>query len=125
MVRYYGYYSNVSRGNRQKETTDTTIPCIIEANIASPARHKTWTRLIRKIYTVDPLTGPQCKGAIKVISFIGHLDVAKHILQHLGLWELQKRPPPKINSPSLNYCAAEEVTTYDNVDPDYPFGAYI
>ena len=23
MVRYYGYYSNVSRGNRQKEKTDT------------------------------------------------------------------------------------------------------
>lgn len=26
MVRYYGYYSNVSRGKRQKESSDETIP---------------------------------------------------------------------------------------------------
>ena len=27
---YYGYYSNVSRGKRQKEGIDDTIPCILE-----------------------------------------------------------------------------------------------
>jgi hypothetical protein len=30
MVRYYGFYSNVSRGMRQKEKVDTLIPCVIE-----------------------------------------------------------------------------------------------
>ncbi len=30
MVRYYGYYSNVSRGKRQKEGIDDAIPCILE-----------------------------------------------------------------------------------------------
>jgi hypothetical protein len=30
MVRYYGYYSNVSRGKRQKEGLDDAIPCILE-----------------------------------------------------------------------------------------------
>ena len=30
MVRYYGCYSNVSRGKRQKEGIDDTIPCILE-----------------------------------------------------------------------------------------------
>jgi hypothetical protein len=30
MVRYYDYYSNVFRGNRQKEKTDIPLPCIIE-----------------------------------------------------------------------------------------------
>ena len=30
MVRYYGYYSNVSRGKRQKEGSDDFIPCILE-----------------------------------------------------------------------------------------------
>ena len=39
-VRYYGYYSNVSRGNRQKEKTDTIIPCIIETDAGSPAKRK-------------------------------------------------------------------------------------
>ena len=49
----------------------------------------------------------------------------KHILWHLGLWEMEKRPPPKINLPQSDYYAAEQITTYDNVDPDYPFEAYI
>jgi len=30
MVRYYGYYSNVCRGRRQKEDQDGLIPYIIE-----------------------------------------------------------------------------------------------
>ena len=30
MVRYYGYYSNVSRGKRQQEGLDDAIPCILE-----------------------------------------------------------------------------------------------
>jgi hypothetical protein len=30
MVRYYGYYSNVSRGERKKEDIDDAVPCILE-----------------------------------------------------------------------------------------------
>ena len=30
MVRYYGYYSDVCRGRRQKEDQDERIPCILE-----------------------------------------------------------------------------------------------
>jgi len=30
MVRYYGYYSNVSHGKRQKEGNEDAIPCILE-----------------------------------------------------------------------------------------------
>jgi len=29
-VRYYGYYSNVSRGKRRKQDQDEWIPCILE-----------------------------------------------------------------------------------------------
>jgi hypothetical protein len=38
---------------------------------------------------------------MKIISFIDQPEVVKNILQHLGLWEIQKRPPPKINSPPV------------------------
>jgi len=31
MVRYYGYYSNVSRGKRSKLNLDEVIPCILES----------------------------------------------------------------------------------------------
>jgi hypothetical protein len=30
MVRYCGYYSNVSRGKRQKGGGDDAVPCILE-----------------------------------------------------------------------------------------------
>ncbi|MBI4633578.1 MAG: transposase [Deltaproteobacteria bacterium] len=30
MVRYYGWYSNVTRGKRQKEGSDEAIPCILK-----------------------------------------------------------------------------------------------
>jgi hypothetical protein len=61
IVRYYGFYSNASRGHRQKENTDSLIPCIIEPDEkARPNRN--WARLIQKIYEVDPLTCPQCRG---------------------------------------------------------------
>jgi hypothetical protein len=38
MVRYYGYYSNVSRGKRQKEDQDGLIPYILEPGGSSKAR---------------------------------------------------------------------------------------
>ena len=125
MVRYYGYYSNVCRGRRQKEKTDAAIPAIIESDNTSPAKRKEWARLIQKIYEVDPLICPKCKGAMKIISFIDQPEVIKAILQHVGLWETQKRPPPKTKLPPSELYAAEQITSYDNADPDYPFEAYI
>jgi hypothetical protein len=50
MVRYYGYYSNVSRGKRQKENQDGLIPYILEPGGSSKEYRKNWARLIQKIY---------------------------------------------------------------------------
>ena len=68
MVRYYGYYSNVSRGKRKKQTRDEYIPCILESDESSKEYRRNWARLIQKIYEVDPLTCPKCSGKMKVIS---------------------------------------------------------
>jgi hypothetical protein len=125
MVRYYGWYSNVCRGKRQKEKTDTAIPTIIEAYETSPAKRKAWARLIQKIYEVDPLTCPKCKGAMKIISFIDQPEVIKAILQHIGLWERESRPPPKTKASPSDCYAVDKIPVYDSVDPDYPFEAYI
>ncbi|UCF73027.1 MAG: transposase, partial [Deltaproteobacteria bacterium] len=46
MVRYYGYYSNVSRGRRQKGNLDGLIPYIIEQEENSKEYRKNWARLI-------------------------------------------------------------------------------
>ncbi|MBI4632450.1 MAG: transposase [Deltaproteobacteria bacterium] len=49
MVRYYGWYSNVLRGKRRKESKQDVIPCIIEADRAPAACRKSWARLIQEI----------------------------------------------------------------------------
>jgi len=86
MVRYYGYYSNVSRGKRRQEGLDDAIPCIIEPQGNEKAFRKSWARLIQKIYEVDPLVCPRCQGAMRIISFIEDRSVIRDILNHLGLW---------------------------------------
>ena len=52
MVRYYGFYSNVSRGRRQKEKADNLIPCVLEPD-ENRKPNRNWARLIQKIYEVD------------------------------------------------------------------------
>jgi len=49
MVRYYGYYSNVSRGRRKKGNRDALIPSVLEPDEDSKAYRKNWARLIQKI----------------------------------------------------------------------------
>ncbi len=49
MVRYYGYYSNKSRGLRKKAGTDDEVPALIDSDISRKAFRKNWARLIKKI----------------------------------------------------------------------------
>jgi len=105
MVRYYGYYSNVSRGKRKGTGTDAVIPCILEPEGHLKTLRKSWARLIQKIYQVDPLVCPKCKGIMRIISFIEDRQVIRDILTHLGLWFIRSRPPPKIHDPLLREYA--------------------
>jgi len=49
MVRYYGYYSNKSRGMRIKAGKDDEVPALIDSAISRKAFRKNWARLIQKI----------------------------------------------------------------------------
>jgi len=129
MVRYYGYYSNVSRGSRKKSDQDGLIPCLLQPEESSKGYRKNWARLIQKIYEVDPLTCPKCHGPMGIIAFIEAEDVIEKILKHLGLWEVKPRPPPRqaktqplYTEPHIDYSDSQ-VPPSDNahyVDPEYP-----
>jgi len=87
LVRYYGYYSNVSRGKRKKEKPkeETEIswkPEVIEieAPPVSKELKKRWSYFIRKVYETDPLTCPKCQGEMRIIAFIDWPDVIKELL---------------------------------------------
>jgi hypothetical protein len=57
MVRYYGYYSKVSRGKRKKQNQDEWIPGILESEGPTKEYKKNWARLIQKIYPVKSPKG--------------------------------------------------------------------
>ena len=128
MVRYYGYYSNVSRGKRKREEQGDLIPSILEPDGSSNEYRKNWARLIQKIYEVDPLTCPKCSGKMKVISVIDDEDVVKKILKHLGLWDQKARPPskaagpPKIQEYKIDYTDSQLPVSdkWVYVAPQYP-----
>lgn len=63
MARYCAFYSNVARGKRKKTDVDDTIPFILEPELNEKAFRKNGSRLIQKIYEVDPLTCIKCHGA--------------------------------------------------------------
>ena len=78
----------------------------------------TWARLIHKVYEVDPLECPRCKGPMRVIVLIDDKAVIRKILSHLGLWVAQiaagRGPgPPAPNLPG----PAAPILTYHPV-PD-------
>ncbi len=135
--RYYGYYSNVSRGKRRQEGLDDAIPCILEPQGNEKAFRKSWARLIQKIYEADPLVCPRCQGTMRIISFIEDQSVIRDILTHLGLWLARARPPPKAHAPwghdaasCPHECAAHDLQLQTHADiiygdPEYSWDAYI
>jgi hypothetical protein len=132
MVRYYGYYSNVSRGKRKEAGADEAIPCILEPEGNVKAFRKSWARLIQKIYQVDPLVCPKCKGTMRIISFIEDQKVIRDILIHLGLWLVRSRPPPKICAATLSESKTSDSYAHPPhqqadayADPEYSWDDYI
>lgn len=129
MVRYYGYYSNKSRGLRKKAGIDDQLPALIEPGMSSKEFRQNWARLIQKIYRVDPLLCPRCLGSMRIISFIQDYLLVKKILNHLDLWEVKPKPAPRANSPPAgafvinNQSSSPSADDYI-IDADYPIEAY-
>lgn len=103
MVRYNGRYSNAARGKRRKQEAQPALyPSHGEppreedaqAESCSRERRRSWARLLRKIYEVDPLTCPRCGSLMEIISSIEQPHLIRRILRHLNLWERHGRSPP-------------------------------
>jgi hypothetical protein len=101
-----GWYSNVSRGKRRKQQEGDEGPRSAIGD-SGPARRKgedgpdaralrrSWAKLIKRIYEVDPLQCPSCGGEMKVVAVITEHEVVDRILHHLKRKEEGKeRAPP-------------------------------
>ena len=124
MVRYYGHYSNVSRGPRKKAQPDDQTSYILEPELTDKAFRRNWSRLIQKIYEADPLTCGKCQGPMRVIVFVEDEAIVKKILKHLGIWEVKLKPRPKANAPPF-IPDSYPIPSVDDylIGPDCPAGA--
>jgi len=96
LARYYGWYSNKSRGLRAKSQSAAALSTEVNGPGAQEARRR-WAALIQQVYEVDRLLCPKCGGTMKIISFIERRqrEVIERILRRCGLWEEDEaRAPP-------------------------------
>jgi len=85
---------------------------------------------VSKAGKVDPLICPKCQGTMRVISAIDDRQVIRAILEHLGLWLVRSKPPPKAHAPPIREYAACDLqlqTHADTIygDPEYTWDEYI
>jgi len=105
-VRYFGWYSNKSRGLRAKTDADgprDERPPAPRTPSASAARRR-WAALIKRVWHVDPLRCPSCGATMKIVSFIEPTqpDVIDAILTHCGLADEPPRAPPNAPPPGFH-----------------------
>jgi hypothetical protein len=68
---------------------------------------------------------------MKIISFIEDEEVIEKIVEHLGLWEVKVRPPPKVKAPSvsisIDYSDSQVPFSAPSFypDPEYPMDSYM
>jgi len=122
-VIYYGYYSNRSRGERKKlePLTEAQIVHAREDDEADRRRRRSWARLIRKVYEVDPLICPQCQNEMRIVAFIEDPPVIEKILRHIGQWEEDQDFAPRTHDPP-GHGALREPEVVEPFYDDFPLG---
>jgi hypothetical protein len=143
-IRYYGWYSNKSRGQRKQAEDEAEASGqkadageVIDVREHQPRRipSKHWRELIKKVWEVDPLCCPKCQAEMKVVALIDCPNLIRHILEHLNLWEpvnrmIRPRAPPIQEMPeahllpgdweqyALPLHRAEAMEGVDEIPPD-------
>lgn len=111
LVRYVGWYSCWCRGDRARLglTTPVAEGSAPKDPIADAVQARSaCARLIYKVYEVDPLECPKCKGPMQVIALIDDPAVVRRILTHLNLW-----PPAKRFIPARDPTVAALVSAHE------------
>ncbi len=104
LVRYYGAYSNASRGRRRRAEAAgasaelASAAASAEDEVCGEVRvmRRRWRELIKRIHEVDPLVCPKCQAEMRVTAFIIDHEVVDKILRHVerkGEAERERGPP--------------------------------
>ena len=96
-IRYYGWYSNKTRGMRKADRKDMSVDSPESLTAYQLKQRLTWAALIKCVYETDPLECPNCGAQMKIVGFIERDSpgLIKLLLSAAGLWrEPAPRPPP-------------------------------
>jgi len=81
-TRYFGYYSNRSRGKRKLDCGDREIAGGERESRAPIHWRRKWSELLRLVFEVS-LACPRCGSEMKIISFVTERKPIVRILTHL------------------------------------------
>jgi hypothetical protein len=88
LVRYYGWYSNKMRGQRDKRAAEEAAAAGQAVQIIDVSEHKPrripsakWRELIKKVWEADPLLCPKCGKEMRIVALIDDRDVIERILR--------------------------------------------
>jgi hypothetical protein len=103
LTRYFGFYSNKSRGLRAEANGDAAHDAPTTRSPSASQARRRWAALIKRVWHVDPLRCPRCGFTMKIVSFIEPTqpDVIDVILTHCGLADEPARAPPQDASPAF------------------------
>ena len=93
LTRYYGWYSCRSRGERAKLKSPVQDSAFA---LPEPVRRPslTWAQCIKRVYEINPLECPKCKGTMRIVAFLQDNAEISKIMTSLGIPKF--RPPPKL-----------------------------
>ena len=132
-IRYYGLYSNRSRGSArpthpivvppprtkkpppEKPQEEATQILLIPPpeKTTSRAMRPLWRDLIKAVWAVDPLQCPHCHSALRPVETLTRPEAVEFFLRLHGLWEGLVNIPPPPDAPF-------DIDTFEPIDPPWP-----
>lgn len=108
ITRYYGWYSCRKRGERAKVA-------VKEPNDPEDAPEEpssSWARCIKRVYEINPLECPRCKGEMRIVAFVQDPLEVKKIMKSLGIPDF-RAPPPVPDPPEADEHCVDPFPNYD------------
>ena len=86
-MRYYGWYSNKMRGQRDKRAAEDARAAAQPVEIIYVSEQKLrrissakWRELIKMVWESDPLLCPKCHKEMRIVALIDEREVPPHSL---------------------------------------------
>ena len=108
LIRYQGAYANTARalyrparGEEPRGREQTSVSAEEDGFVSTgeAQRRRSWARLLRRIYEVDPLRC-RCGGELRIVSVITDPVVVDRILEHWTARQVESplaaRAPPAV-----------------------------